>query len=69
MKNIAVQTLPCEARAHDFATKPGIDIDEKALTLKPFEWATPVGLGSLWKSNPLMKRPDHCAWPATPAER
>ena len=61
MKITDVQTFPCETLAHDFATKPGLglDIDEKALTRKPFEWKKPVGLGSLWKSKPLMKRPDH----------
>ena len=69
MKITAVQRFPCETRAHDFATKSGlgididIDIDENALTRKPFEWKKPVGPGSLWKSNPLMKRPDHCLLP------
>ena len=63
MKIIAVQTMLCETRAHDFATKPGIDIDEEALTRKPFGWKKPVGLGSRRKSNPLMKRPDHCLLP------
>ena len=50
----------------ELPTKPGlgIDIDEKALTRKPFEWKKPLGLGSLWKPNPLMKRPDHCLLPA-----
>ena len=49
----------------ELPTKPGlgIDIDEKALTRKPFEWKKSLGLGSLWKSNPLMKRPDHCHLP------
>ena len=49
----------------ELPTKPGlgIDIDEKALTRKPFEWKKPLGLGSLWKSNPLMKRPDLCHLP------
>ena len=65
MKITDVQTLLYETLAHAFATKPGlgIDIDELALTRKPFGWATPVGLGSLWKSNPLMKWPDHCLRP------
>ena len=49
----------------ELPTKPGlgIDIDEKALKGQPFEWKKPVGLGSLWKSNPLMKRPDFCNLP------
>ena len=49
----------------ELPTKPGlgIDIDEKALTRKPFEWNKPLGLGSLWKSNPLMKRPNTCFLP------
>ena len=49
----------------ELPTKPGlgIDIDEKALTRKPFEWKKSLGLGSLWKSNPLMNRPDHCHLP------
>ena len=67
MKITDLQTLPYETLAHDFVTQPGlgidIDIDEVALTRKPFEWKKPVGLGSLWKSNPLMKRPDHCLLP------
>lgn len=41
----------------------GIDIDEQVLTRKPFEWKKPLGLGRLWKSNPLMKRPDICHLP------
>ena len=65
MKITDVQTWPCETRAHDFVTKPGlgIDIDELALTRKPFEWKKPMGLGSRWKSDPPMKRPDHCLLP------
>ena len=69
MKITDVKMLPYETGAHDFATKRGlgididIDTDEKALTRKPFEWKKPVGPGSLWKSNPLMKRPDHCLLP------
>ena len=65
MKITDVHTLPYETLAHAFATQPGlgIDIDENALTRKPFEWKKPVGLGSLWKSNPLMKRPDFCNLP------
>ena len=69
MKITDVKTLPYETLAHDFVTKPGlgididIDIDENALTRKPFEWKKPVGLGSLWKSKPLMKGPDHCLLP------
>ena len=65
MKITDVQTLPYETLAHAFATKPGlgIDIDEVALTRKPFEWKKPMGLGSRWKSNPPMKRPDHCLLP------
>ena len=63
MKITDLQALPYETLAHAFVTKPGIDIDididENALTRKPFEWKKPMGLGSLWKSKPLMKRPDH----------
>ena len=67
MKITAVQRFPCETRAHAFATTPGlgidIGIDERALTRKPFEWKKAARLGSHWKSNPLMKRPDHCLLP------
>ena len=71
MKITDLQTFTYETLAHAFVTKPGlgididIDIDEKVLTRKPFEWKKPVGLGSLWKSKPLMKRPDHCLRPGS----
>ena len=45
----------------ELPTKPGlgIDLDEKALTRRPFQWKSPLALGSLWKTNPLIQKTDH----------
>ena len=43
----------------ELPTKPGlgIDIDEKALTRKPFAWKSSLVLRSLWKTSPLLQMP------------
>ena len=44
----------------ELPTKPGlgIDIDEKELTRRPFEWRSALHLGSLYKVNPLIQKTD-----------
>ena len=61
MKITDAQTLPYETLAHAFATKPGlgIDIDENALTRKPFSWRPALVLRHMWKTNPLLQKPTH----------
>ena len=43
----------------DLPTQPGlgIDLDEQALTRKPFAWKSALVLKSLWKPSPLLQRP------------
>jgi len=46
----------------ELPTKPGlgIDLDEKALTAKPFSWKPGLSLGRLWKQeNSLMRYPNY----------
>lgn len=44
----------------ELPTKPGlgIDLDERELTRRPFEWRSPLAFGSLWKTSPLIHRTD-----------
>ena len=45
----------------ELPTKPGlgIDIDENALTRKPFAWRPALVLRHMWKTNPLLQKPNH----------